>query len=102
MARERSLLLGGAWLLRTAARARQIIAVAVGTLGIVVCLGGSPTFLLGAAALLPAASASAADGECVFEGGPGAPTHAYCEEQDCIGQGGLAQCTEPVVAVRTT
>jgi RHS repeat-associated protein len=39
--------------------------------------------------------AQAVSGECVWEGGPGAPTHAYCALEDCVGDGGRAYCTEP-------
>jgi RHS repeat-associated protein len=38
----------------------------------------------------------AANGQCVWEGGPGAGGgHLYCKAEDCAGQGGLAQCTKP-------
>lgn len=47
--------------------------------------------------LLKADPASAASGQCLWENGPGAPTYAYCALEDCIEQGGLAQCTEPEI-----
>ena len=42
------------------------------------------------------ADAHAAGGQCVWEGGPGVAGGAgyeYCEAEDCIGDGGLAQCS---------
>ncbi len=44
--------------------------------------------------LIPADDARAAQGECRWEGGPGASGgYAYCAAEDCIGNGGLAQCS---------
>lgn len=45
--------------------------------------------------LTPTFSAVAAGGQCAWEGGPGAPLHAYCKNEDCIEDGGLMICTEP-------
>lgn len=54
---------------------------------------------IGFSAWLAAASVNAANGQCRWEGGPGAAGgHAYCRAEDCIGQGGNAQCTKPVGA----
>ena len=53
--------------------------------------------LSGATALLSSSVAKADNGQCQWEGGPGAPTHAYCADQDCIGAGGYAQCGQPVI-----
>jgi RHS repeat-associated protein len=55
--------------------------------------------LMSAAALvsLPA-PVQAANGQCRWEGGPGAPTHADCRAEDCMGNGGFAQCSDPVAA----
>jgi RHS repeat-associated protein len=48
-------------------------------------------------ATLPVAAPARADsGQCRYEGGPGNPTYPSCLIQDCIGAGGLAQCTDPV------
>jgi RHS repeat-associated protein len=42
----------------------------------------------------PAPEAYAANGQCRWEGGPGtAGGYAYCAVEDCIGAGGLAQCS---------
>jgi RHS repeat-associated protein len=46
---------------------------------------------------LPSAPAFAANGQCRWEGGPGAPTYGTCELEDCLGNGGLAQCYDPDV-----
>lgn len=45
--------------------------------------------------LLPA-TAEASFGQCRWEGGPGAPTHPSCEQEDCIGEGGFAECLSPI------
>jgi hypothetical protein len=39
-------------------------------------------------------------GQCVWEGGPGAPTYPECKMEDCVGSGGVAQCTEPEIQAR--
>ena len=45
-------------------------------------------------ALFPAGDIRAAQGECRWEGGPGVSGgYAYCAAEDCIGNGGLAQCS---------
>lgn len=47
--------------------------------------------------MLDASPAAAANGQCKWEGGTGAAGgFAYCELEDCIGNGGLAQCTKPI------
>lgn len=43
---------------------------------------------------VPVAHASA--GQCRWESGPGSPTFPSCKLEDCIGNGGLAQCAEPI------
>jgi RHS repeat-associated protein len=40
----------------------------------------------------------ASGGQCRWEGGAGHPTFPSCRLEDCIGEGGLAQCTKPVFA----
>src|SRR5206468_6406857 len=55
--------------------------------------------LAGLAVILPARSAHAASGQCVWEGGPGHPTYAYCKAGDCAGRGGVAECSAGVGAV---
>lgn len=46
------------------------------------------------ATLIPSGEVSAAHGECRWEGGPGVSGgYAYCAAEDCIGNGGLAQCS---------
>jgi RHS repeat-associated protein len=57
--------------------------------------------LLGAVvlcALFHAPAARAANGQCKWEGGAGKsnPAFAYCEAEDCIGNGGTAQCSKGV------
>jgi RHS repeat-associated protein len=37
-------------------------------------------------------------GQCKWENGPGAPTNPSCVVEDCTGNGGVAQCTEPQIA----
>ncbi len=37
----------------------------------------------------------AANGQCAWEGGPGAQTYPACANEDCVEQGGKAKCTEP-------
>src|SRR5688572_1093299 len=68
-------------------------------------LGALPTGLLAIvaafAASSPASVAQAAGGQCKWEGGPGAPTHAVCSVEDCTGRGGLAQCSGGVGAVQS-
>src|SRR5262245_17958162 len=44
----------------------------------------------------PAQVAHAANGQCVWEGGSGAPLHAYCKAEDCKGKGGEAICSAAV------
>src|SRR5688572_28325868 len=62
---------------------------------LVILLGALPTGLLLVAAavatIAPASVAEASNGQCVWEGGSGA--HDSCRVEDCIGRGGLAQCT---------
>ncbi len=43
----------------------------------------------------PTSVAHAANGQCKWEGGPGAPTHSTCGAEDCVNEGGRAYCTEP-------
>lgn len=45
--------------------------------------------------------AHATGGQCVYEGGPGAPTYPACAIQDCIGAGGKAQCEAPAIRPAT-
>jgi RHS repeat-associated protein len=40
--------------------------------------------------------AHAANGQCKWEGGPGAPTYPSCEAEDCANVGGKAQCTDAI------
>jgi len=56
------------------------------------------------ATLVPATSLSllpfpahATNGQCKWEGGPGAPTDSECVLEDCMGNGGNAQCVPPVI-----
>ena len=48
-------------------------------------------------------SAYASNGQCIWEGGPGAPTYPECSTEDCTDTGGLVKCTslqlEPEFAV---
>jgi RHS repeat-associated protein len=67
-------------------------------------LGVVPTGLLamvaGVATIAPVPVAEASNGQCVWEGGSGAD--ASCRVEDCIGRGGLAQCsTRGVGAVQS-
>lgn len=50
--------------------------------------------------ILDSRPAHAAGGQCKWEGGPGKsnPAYAYCEAEDCTGNGGLAQCSNGVGA----
>jgi RHS repeat-associated protein len=56
------------------------------------------TLLLGAGGLVLAPAVLAANGQCKWEGGAGAPTYPSCANEDCIGNGGIAQCEDPEVA----
>jgi RHS repeat-associated protein len=56
---------------------------------------------LGAAVVLPSPIAHAAGGQCKWEGGAGAPTYQSCLVEDCVGRGGMAQCTRGVGAVQS-
>src|SRR5688572_2240752 len=47
-------------------------------------------------ALAPAQDARAANGQCRWEGGPGASLYPSCKQEDCKGHGGNAHCTEPI------
>lgn len=47
--------------------------------------------------LVAPAAVHAANGQCKWEGGPGAPTYASCDVEDCTGDGGHAQCSEPII-----
>ena len=54
---------------------------------------------IGMIGMLHAPTAEAANGQCKWEGGPGAAGgYAYCKAEDCKGNGGLARCTAPVGA----
>jgi RHS repeat-associated protein len=53
-------------------------------------------FMLIAGSLSFPESAPAANGQCRWEGGAGAPLYGYCKNEDCIGNGGLAECVTPV------
>src|SRR5687768_14669560 len=57
-------------------------------------LGALAFFFQLTVVLLPQ-EARADNGQCRYEGGPGAPTYQQCLAQDCIGEGGNAQCTQP-------
>ena len=47
--------------------------------------------------------AQAANGQCRWEGGPGADGgHSYCAMEDCIGTGGFAQCSRAEGAARSS
>jgi RHS repeat-associated protein len=49
--------------------------------------------------LVPLNELHAANGQCKWEGGQGKNGgFAYCAAEDCVGQGGLAQCSVPVGA----
>ena len=65
-------------------------------------IGMGATWLLMALILgvgIAPAPAHANNGQCRWEGGPGfvqgVNTYTYCQQEDCIGNGGFAQCTEP-------
>ena len=67
-----------------------------------VLIGMGATWLLMALILgvgIAPAPAHANNGQCRWEGGPGfvqgVNTYTYCQQEDCIGNGGFAQCTEP-------
>jgi RHS repeat-associated protein len=45
--------------------------------------------------VLHSPKALAANGDCVWEGGPGNPTYPYCKAQDCLQNNGLAACENP-------
>lgn len=53
--------------------------------------------LVGATVVMAPVAAHAANGQCKWEGGPGAPTYASCDLEDCTGDGGHAQCGEVVI-----
>lgn len=60
-------------------------------LSVVIC-----AVLLTAAVVLPR-PAHASNGQCLWEGGPGASQYPGCKLEDCMGAGGYAQCTDPVI-----
>ena len=41
--------------------------------------------------------AHADSGQCKWEGGPGAPTYPYCQDQDCTKDGGWLTCSDPEI-----
>ena len=45
--------------------------------------------------------AQATNGQCIWEGGPGANTYPECLTEDCLGAGGVAQCMDPVIRPAT-
>ena len=56
--------------------------------------------LLYVALLLGSLSVQASNGQCKWEGGPGASgmpsdPYGYCKAEDCVEDGGLALCSEP-------
>lgn len=54
--------------------------------------------MLLAIGLMSPPTAYAAGGQCRWEGGAGAPTNAYCQTEDCQGDGGNALCNAGVGA----
>jgi hypothetical protein len=53
--------------------------------------------LLATTFLVAPTPAHATNGQCLWEGGPGAPTYQACLLEDCMGAGGYAQCIDPVI-----
>ena len=53
--------------------------------------------LLATTFLLVPRPAHATNGQCKWEGGPGASQYPECKLEDCLGVGGLAQCTDPEI-----
>ena len=53
--------------------------------------------LLATAFLLVPRPAHATNGQCIWEGGPGASQYSECNLEDCQSVGGKAQCTDPVI-----
>src|SRR5580692_7759890 len=60
-------------------------------LGVIACVLLVTTFVV-----MPR-TAHAANGQCTWEGGSGAPTYPSCVNEDCLGQGGTVDCTDPVI-----
>jgi RHS repeat-associated protein len=50
--------------------------------------------LLASSAMSVSHSAHATNGQCKWENGPGAPTYNECLNEDCLGAGGYATCSE--------
>ena len=46
-------------------------------------------------------TAHASGGQCIWEGGPGAPTYPSCVNEDCLGQGGKLDCRKPAFSPPT-
>ena len=63
---------------------------AVSGLGVITC-----ALLVTAFVVMPRA-AHATNGQCVWEGGPGATVYPGCLLEDCMGSGGYAYCTKPL------
>ena len=53
--------------------------------------------LLAMTLLLVPRPAHATGGQCIWEGGPGASQYPECKLEDCLGVGGVAQCTDPEI-----
>src|SRR5262245_28012620 len=60
-------------------------------LGVIACV------LLATSFVVMPRTAHASNGQCIWEGGLGAPTYPSCVNEDCLGQGGLVDCTDPVI-----
>ena len=71
-----------------------------GIAGFLAGIVGVPGLLLFSTSILaPVSPVQAASGQCVWEGGSGASGgYLYCEAEDCIGNGGLAQCSAGTAA----
>lgn len=69
----------------------RCLTAACTALSVVVCALVATTFLL-----VPR-TAHAINGQCIWEGGPGASQYPACSLEDCQTVGGKAQCTDPVI-----
>jgi RHS repeat-associated protein len=79
---------------------RNNLGIAAGLAALAGALPAGLLCLVGVLAVaIPVSPAQAANGQCRWEGGAGSPTAAYCAAEDCVGRGGLAQCSAGVGAV---
>src|SRR5579862_9966573 len=67
----------------TAFNALRYLVSGCTALGVIACALLATTFVV-----MPR-TAHASNGQCIWEGGPGAPTYPSCVNEDCLGQGGL-------------